>query len=164
MPDRRDIVIDTGSLIALIAALGSLNILRLLYSRVLIPPEVAREILADNATRFGAREFEQANWFERPNRPVSLPPFLANILDEGEAAVIHTALTSGIDLVCIDEPAGRRVARLHGLRLTGSMGILLRAKQEGHLAALRPALQRMMNHGIYLRPQLVDSILRMADE
>lgn len=64
----------------------------------------------------------------------------------------------------IDEPAGRRVARLHGLRLTGSLGVLLRAKREGHLPALRPVLMQMTMQGIHLHPHLIDSTLKLANE
>ncbi len=164
MHSQRDIVIDTGPLIALIAGLGSLDILRSLYRRVEVPFEVTQEVLVDNATRFGAREFTQAEWLDRLNAPMRLPPYLANSLDAGEAAVIHCALTKGIETVCIDEPVGRRVARLHGLRLTGSLGVLLRAKREGHLPAVRPALMQMAMQGIHLHPHLIDSTLKLADE
>ncbi|MFP5269408.1 hypothetical protein [Coleofasciculus sp.] len=41
-------------------------------------------------------------------------------------------MNENIQTVCIDEIAGRRIARLSGLSLTGSIGILLRAKREGY--------------------------------
>jgi predicted nucleic acid-binding protein len=164
MPERREMVINTGPLIALIAALGSLDVLRRLYSRVVVPYEVAHEILIANATKYGAKEFEQAAWLTRVNRAQCLPPFLANVLDPGEAAVIHTALTEGIDAVCIDEPAGRRIARLHGLRLTGSLGVLLRAKKEGHLAEVRTAVQRMRDNGIHMHQHLFQYVMKQAGE
>ena len=42
------------------------------------------------------------------NLPDEIPAYLANALDRGEAAVIATALSKGIPLVCIDETVGRR--------------------------------------------------------
>ena len=54
----------------------------------------------------------------------TIPRALANELDLGEASVTHTALERKIGTVEIDEKAGRRVARLHGLKVTGSIGIL----------------------------------------
>jgi predicted nucleic acid-binding protein len=64
--------------------------------------------------------------------PLNISPLLLNSLDLGEAAVIQLAINENIQTVCIDEAAGRRVARLSGLSLTGTIGILLRAKKEGY--------------------------------
>ncbi|WP_216594172.1 hypothetical protein [Synechococcus sp. PCC 6312] len=58
-----------------------------------------------------------------------MAPYLLNSLDSGEAAVIQLALNQNIQTVCIDETSGRRIARLNGLNVTGSIGILLKLKQ-----------------------------------
>jgi len=133
MPDRSKIIVtNTTPLIALTAATGNLDILRHLYSRVVVPYEVAAEIKAGGKEAFGLDVFEQASWLEISNNPVVLPPYLQNSLDRGEASVIQTALQEGINLVCIDEVAGRRIARLSKLSITGSIGILLKAKSVGY--------------------------------
>jgi predicted nucleic acid-binding protein len=49
----------------------------------------------------------------------------------GEASVIQTAWDQRITLVAIDEVVRRRVARLTGLEITDSIGILLKARQSG---------------------------------
>jgi len=133
MPDRSKIIVtNTTPLIALTAATGNLDILRHLYSRVVVPYEVAAEIKAGGKEAFGLDVFEQASWLGISNNPVVLPPYLQNSLDRGEASVIQTALQEGINLVCIDEVAGRRIARLSKLSITGSIGILLKAKSVGY--------------------------------
>lgn len=63
-------------------------------------------------------------------------------LDRGEASVVKLAINEGIETVCIDEHLGRRVARLNGLRVTGSLGILIRAKREGHSLCISDAVSR----------------------
>jgi len=97
-----------------------------------------------------------------------------NSLDVGEASVIQLALNERIRTVCIDESAGRRMARLNGLLVTGSVGILLRARraclrayphrQEGHSFSMREALQRMKSRGIWLSQSVEDFALREAGE
>lgn len=119
MPETSRIVINTGPTIALVGAIGSLAILENLYEEVIVPYEVTEELLADNGTRFGAREFRQAGRLTKLAEPSQLSPYLANSLDRGEAAVIQVALNRNIETVCIDEPAGRRVARLSGVSVTG---------------------------------------------
>jgi len=129
MPELESWVIDTSPILALIAALGDLRVLQQLYSRVIVPLEVCEEILVESAARLGAEEFEAANWLEKRSKSMTIQPPLSNLLDKGEASVIQLALNEGIQTVCIDEAVGRRIARLSGLRLTGSIGILIKAKQ-----------------------------------
>ena len=60
MPERPDLVINTGPILALIAA-GHLEVLPALFSRVIVPYEVAREVEAGGGTQFGSEEFQAAN-------------------------------------------------------------------------------------------------------
>ncbi len=74
------------------------------------------------------------------------------------------ALNKNIQTVCIDEAVGRRIARLSGLSLTGSIGILLRAKQEGYPVNIRQAIERMLNRGIRLSASVINFALSQAGE
>ena len=163
MHDDR-IVINTGPLLALVATLGDLAVLKDLYRNVHVPFEVCQEIRAGGVAGFAVEQFEMATWLQvRPKR-VDLPHFLANALDPGEAAVIQLALLENIQTVCIDEAVGRRMARLCGLQLTGSIGILLRAKREGVPFVMAEALQRMRNNGIWLSQNVLDFAMRESGE
>lgn len=159
MPDQtRAVVTNTTPLIALTAATGSLEVLRKLYTRVVVPYEVAEEIRAGGKDAFGLDVFEQASWLEINHSPVVLPPYLQNSLDRGEASVIQTALQQGIELDCIDEVAGRRIARLSKLGITGSIGILLKAMSMGYQLSIPEALNRMRDRGIWLS----EGVIRFA--
>lgn len=103
MPDPERIAINTGPIIALVAALGDLDILRSLYREVLVPFEVCREITAAGADGFAVVEFVHASWLKKSENPLELMPFLRNSLDIGEASVIQTALNENVRTVCIDE-------------------------------------------------------------
>ena len=86
------------------------------------------------------------------------------MLDRGEAAVIQVALDEKVETVCIDEPVGRRVARLNGLRITGSLGVLLRARREGTAFSMADAIGRMRARGIWLGEDVVRFALLEAGE
>ena len=59
-------------------------------------------------------------------------------LDEGEAASIRLALTSGPQvLLLIDERAGRAVAQELGLTVTGTAAVIGLARQRGLIASAR---------------------------
>jgi len=79
---------------------------------------------------FGVGEFERSHFIEKGSHALTVAPFLRNVLDLGEASVIQFALDENIDTVCIDEALGRRIARLNGLKLTGSTGILDPGKEK----------------------------------
>jgi len=163
MPETQEIVINTGPIIAIVAALGGLEVLKI-YRRVCVPLEVFGEITTGESSRFAALEFEAAHWLEKWKQPLSPAAMLLNSLDVGEASVIQLALNERIRTVCIDESAGRRMARLNGLLVTGSVGILLRARREGYPFSMREAIQRMKSRGIWLSQSVEDFALREAGE
>jgi predicted nucleic acid-binding protein len=149
------VVTNTTPLIALTAATGSLEALRFLYSRVVVPYEVAQEIRVGGRDAFGVDVFESASWLEIGSAPVALAPYLQNALDRGEASVIQTALDLGLQRVCIDEALGRRIARLSNLSVTGSIGVLVKAKSLGYVVSIPEALERMRERGIWLSQDVV---------
>lgn len=149
------IVINTSPLIALVAAWGDLTRLASLYQDVLVPFEVAQEILKGGINNFAVAEFQAASWLSRQQESTKIAPFLQNSLDLGEASVIQLALDQAIERVCIDEAVGRRVARLNGLKLTGSVGILLKAKQQDPSMSVRAAINNMLSRNIRLSQPVI---------
>jgi len=158
MPEARKIVINTGPIIALVAGTGSLDVLKFLYGTIYVPLEVQQEIVVRNATLFAAAEFQAAEWLTRINVKTNLSPFLNNSLDIGEAAVIQTAIDKGIQTVCIDEAVGRRVARLNGLSVTGSIGVLVRAQSMGYSVDVFGAIERMRQKGVWVSDRVIQSL------
>jgi predicted nucleic acid-binding protein len=165
MPDRGELVINTGPLIALAAALDDLSLLERLYRAVHVPYEVGLEVTVKGASGFAANLYDAATWLHKEVHPTAhVSALLKNSLDMGEAAVIQYALNRGIDTVCIDEAVGRRFARLSGLKLTGSLGILLKAKRGGQPIVMAQAIARMRAKGVWLSDDLVSLVLKRAGE
>jgi predicted nucleic acid-binding protein len=163
MLNPETIVIDTSPLIALVAALGDLKVLEFLYSTVVVPFEVCQEIEQGGPNGFAVAEFQQALFLQKYHTQVNIPPFLSNLLDRGETAVIQLALNKSIQTVCIDEIPGRRVARLSGLSLTGAIGILIRAKREGYLFSMPKAIDKMKKKGIRLSDRVIKVALEQSE-
>ena len=164
MPNTSEIVINTSPLIAIVAAMGDFNVLQSLYTNVIVPFEVSQEILIGGTTGLSVTEFQADFWLKKQSVPVNISPILLNSLDIGEASVIQLALNKNISTVCIDEAVGRRIARLSGLAVTGSIGILLRAKKEGYPLSIKTAIEKMLNHNIRLSQRVIDFALKEADE
>jgi len=84
-------------------------------------------------------------------------------LNPGESAALAMALGSGASLL-IDEQRGRKAARRIGVRVVGVLGLLLLAKQAGHLDAVAPALERLNAERYFISPALCADVLGMAGE
>ena len=160
-----DIVINTGPLIAMVAATGNLNWLPSMYGRIVIPYEVLLEIEAGgpgNTEIVALRAIERQVLIGRQSTQIDAA--MLRELDLGESSVISSALLHAIDTVAIDEKAGRRLARIHGLNVTGSIGILLKAKRHGFLPNLGECIARMRAHGIWISEELIQEVLNRTNE
>ena len=125
------------------------------------PPEVRAEL--DQGT--GPAHYAVAvAWLRVVPLSGALDPLAAATLDAGEAAVIQLAREQGIDLVCVDDRKGRRAAMAVGLRATGSLGLLARAKIPGLTPTIRPFIARAMEHGIWYDDALVSRLLAELGE
>ncbi len=164
MPKTEKIVINTSPLIALIAALDDLKILQFLYTEVFVPFEVCQEIIVGGSTGFAVTEFQLDSWISKQSSPLTINPLLLNSLDLGEASVIQLALNKSLQTVCIDESVGRRIARLSGLSVTGSIGILLKALKQGYSLSIQECINKMLNHNIRLSKTIINFALKQAGE
>ena len=131
MPDHlRRVIVNATPIIAL-SVIGKLDLLNRLYGVVYIPPKVYEEVLAGGPGGIGRNELKNAKWIRVMPLQDSVRAHLLSDLDPGEAEVIALALEVGSELVVIDELLARRHAKRIGLTLTGTIGILIKAKQTG---------------------------------
>jgi predicted nucleic acid-binding protein len=86
-------------------------------------------------------------------------------LHRGEAEAIALATDINAEIVLIDAQEGRQLASKTGLAVTGVLGVLLRAKRAGEIAAIKPeiALLRHKYH-FFVSPALEAKILSAAGE
>ena len=155
-------VINSTPLISL-AIIDKLSLLDDLFDEVYIPMAVFRE-----AARKGKKKATVIEaWGKKKRlavRDIKAKTALELILDEGEAEVIVLAQEKDIDLVIIDEDKARKIAKLNNLRVTGTIGILLDAKDHGKIPQLKPFLAKLMSEGIYISEHLYDRTLILAKE
>ena len=68
----------------------------------------------------------------------------------GEAEVIGVALELENAIVLIDESAARAYARSRGLRVVGTVGVVLHAKRQGLIERATPLLDDLRQRGFWL--------------
>lgn len=156
----RKVVVNTTPIIAL-ADIGHLDLLRKLYGEIIIPQAVNQEILSEPAKRL----VTTSDWIrvQEIENPVQKTLFSSR-LHAGEIEVIMLAQECHADLLIIDDNAAKKTAKFFGLTVTGTMGVLLKAKREGYISAVKPLLKSLVNDGLYISQTIQNYVLRQAGE
>lgn len=81
-------------------------------------------------------------------------------LGSGEREAIALAIETRADLVVLDDQKGRRVARERGLSVTGTIGVLVEAREGGVIPSIRHELDRLIEAGIWLDEAFYHRILK----
>lgn len=163
MPER--VVSDSSPLINLFL-IGRFRLLREFYPEIYIPTAVFTELIREG--KEGASFFKdlQEKGFLKIKdvEPSSLLTLLHRDLDEGEAEAITLALNCKADLVLLDEKEARSIAREYELKLTGVIGILLRAKFEKKIPAIKNELNLLRTKGFWIGKEMYEKALQEAGE
>ena len=138
----RKIIVNSTPLIALAKA-NKLEILKGMYEHIIIPEAVYREVTEKDDV--AAQRIEAArDWIEVRKVDPNLDRRMYRAkLHEGEVEVMLLAQEIGADVVIIDDGAARKTAEYLGLPLTGTLGVMIKAKQRGLLEAVMPVVQQM---------------------
>lgn len=150
-------ITNTSPLIALAKA-GRLELLTDTTRQVLVPDIVAREVLR-GPDDDPARQTLLGGWGVPIAVPVIPPRVQALSLDAGETAVLAAALARPGATVVLDDGSARRKAQRSGFKVIGSLGVVLRARREGRIAAAAPVLHALQDIGLYFDDELIRGAL-----
>ena len=156
------IISNTTPLISFLK-IGQLELLREIYNTIIIPEAVFVEVEKGKYKPY-YMDISQFDWIdiqEIKDKKV-LSYFLD--LDAGEAEVIVLATEIEADLVIIDETLGRRFAKHADLKVTGTIGILVKAKEVGLVKKVSPLLDELQKKGVWINNRLKERILAKVNE
>jgi predicted nucleic acid-binding protein len=144
--------------------LGRLELLPALYQRITIPGAVAFELREGARLGHAVPTVAALSWIAVEN--VDQAPLLRLVadLDEGEREVVALGLGRPGSLLLLDDGQARRYAKMLGLTFTGTLGVLLRAKERGLLDRVRPHLDQLQALGFRLAPAVRMNALRLVGE
>jgi uncharacterized protein len=163
------IVVSDTSPITNLAAIGQLGLLRQLYLTIIIPPAVYNEMVAVDKVVPGAVEVQTFDWILTQTiiDPQSVIDVQANQddIDLGEAEAIILALELKADLLLMDERRGRALAINYGLNVTGLLGVLLQAKCNGLIPAVKLFMDQLIETADFrVSSPLYATVLQAASE
>ena len=156
-------VVNTSPLFYL-HRIGLLEVLHEFYGNITLPKAVEKELEKGHIQGEDVPRLEDYPWIKIIS--VSTPEYLDLIVDLGlgESEVLAIATYHPSALVILDDKLARRIAEMQGFRLTGTAGVLLRAKEKGLIPALEPVIEKLLSLNFRLRPELVKAILELAGE
>ena len=147
---QQKVYVDTSVLI-LLFKINQLNLLLLLYRNVYITEEIRVEysdaipnwILIESSSTETSENFD---------------------LDKGEASLINNVIKYKNSLLIIDDAKARRLAKKLNLNFTGTVGVIIAAKQLGYINKIKPLLEKINLTNFRLAPDIYAKALLLAEE
>lgn len=156
----RKVLANTTPLIAL-ANINQLEILHKLYRTIIVPQAVIDEIVREPAKH---RVYE-CSWIKVEKiKDMTLKEMFRARLHAGEVEVMILAREQKADLLIMDDDAAKKTAKFLGLHVTGTLGVLLKAKKEGYLEKVRPVMNELIRDGFYISDAVKQYVLNQAGE
>lgn len=158
-----EVITDTSP-IQYLYQINHLNLLPILYKQVRMPQAVANELVQGRDQGIQLPTPDSLSWITLCSVPSSiLVPKIPN-LGIGEREAISLATIIPNSLVILDDALARIYAQQLNVRITGTLGVLLKAKQAGYLNAIAPILDELNTLNFRLAPATRASVLKLAME
>ena len=150
-------VISNTSCLILLDNSGLLSILEKLYGKVFITPEVSREFGKTTDNWIEIREVKDRKYFTT----------LSAFIDPGEASTISLAMEMTGPLLILDDLKARKrkIAERLNLRMTGTLGVLLKAKEKKIvLKTANSLLQDLKQSGLRISQEMEKRFIELSGE
>jgi predicted nucleic acid-binding protein len=149
-----NIVISDTSCLILFQKINHLEILLKVYQTVITTPQIAAEFNETLPSWIKIVSVKDQKYLD----------FLSTQVDIGEASAIALAKELDDPLVILDEQKGRRLAKKLGLKVTGSLGVIHKAKELGVIAAIKPILDKIAETNFRISDKILAELLLLNNE
>jgi len=149
-----NIVITDTSCFILLDKIEALFILNALYSNIVTTPQIATEFGKTLPPWITIKPVSDQNLLKKYSEKV----------DIGEASAIALAMEISNPLLIIDDLKGRKLASQLMLNYTGTLGIMILARQKGVINSLRKYFERIRKTDFRISPVLLEKILEDLGE
>ncbi len=157
-------VVNTSPLVFL-GHLGRLALLQREGREICIPRAVAEEVAEKPDAAAQAVQAACAAWMQvRDVADRTAVSLVQAALHKGEAEAIVLATELQAERLVMDDLDARRFAARCGLKVVGTVGILLSAKRRGEIVSLREEIDRLAALGFRANPRLIAAVLQSAGE
>ncbi|SFR14130.1 DUF3368 domain-containing protein [Desulfoscipio geothermicus] len=156
------IIVSNSTPLISLSKIGKIGLLQNIFGKVFIPDAVYNEVAVQGQGRVGWNLPSYIKAKHVTNTMAS--HFLQAQLDYGESEAIVLAKEMNADLLILDEKKARRIAKLNGITVIGTIGVLQKAKDEGIIKSMRECMDEMIQSGIWLDEKLYRFVLEQNNE
>ncbi|MFM9949502.1 MAG: DUF3368 domain-containing protein [Saprospiraceae bacterium] len=156
-------VVSDTSIITNLLQIGQVEILPAVFGGILIPEAVLEELSILDVQRQVVIQF---SWLKVcPAQDIALVSELLQTIDIGEAEAIVLAIETHAEYLLMDERKGRGKAKELGIQVTGLLGVLLKAKSNGIISAVKPLMDDLISNSRFrVHHTVYHEVLRLAGE
>ena len=149
-----EIVIADASCLILLDKIGRLSLLNRCYGKIFITPEIAKEFGDDLPAWIITQKPSDKNLLHA----------LEQLVDKGEASALALALEKTNPLLVLDDLKARKVAASMKLKVTGTLGVIVKAKELGILKKVKPVLQELKTTDFRVAENIIQQVLKSCGE
>ncbi len=161
---NRIVVVNSTPIIAL-SVINKLHLLKDLYGEIIIPKAVLDEVMVKKDSVSQRVLARAKDWIiTKTITNNDAKKFFKVQLHEGEVEVMLLGKELEADLLVIDDYTAREYAKYLDFKITGTLGVILRAKEKGIIKEVKPLLSDLIDHGIYIGDKLYKDVLKIAEE
>ena len=148
------VVISDASTLILLQKIEQLDLLRNLYKEIITTPDIAKEY-GEKLPEWVIIESVSDEKYQE---------FLETQVDSGEASAIALAKEHDDVLLLLDDLKARKLAQRLNLKMTGTLGIIHRAKQERLIDKVKPLIDKLSATDFRISRKIIAEILRLNNE
>ena len=160
---RRVIVNSTP--IILLSNINQLELLKQLYETITIPQAVYDEVTAkpDSACQNLKKHLD---WIkvEKIRNPIQKKMYEAKLHDGEVEVMILAQEEPKADLVILDDNSAKKTAKFLELSVTGTLGVLVKAKQLNYIEKVKPLMDALIANGFFVTQNVYSMVLEQAGE
>ncbi len=145
---HRIIISDTSCLI-LLEKLELLDVLQKLFGEITITEEIARDFRSDLPGFISIAAPLNRNY----------QMILEGFLDSGEASAIALAIENQGSLLILDDQKARKEAKRLGLKLTGTIGVLILAINRGFISSSDNLIEKIKQSDFRIAEKYLQTII-----
>ena len=144
-----NIVIADTSVLIVLSKINRLHILRDIFNSITITPEIHLEFGEELPDWIIIKEIND----EKRKRILMLE------LDKGEASAIALGLENDDSLLLIDERKGRKIASDLGLKIMGTLGVIIKAKELKIIKSLADEFEKLRKVDFWISEKITKNII-----
>lgn len=148
------IVISDTSTLILFHKIESLDLLQKVYGELITTPEIAEEFGEKLPVWIKLQSVSDKKYLE----------FIETQVDSGEASAIALAKEFDDTLLLLDDLKARKLATRLNLKITGTLGIIHKAKQMSIIEKVKPLIYKLLKTDFRISDKIVKEILTMNNE